>query len=253
MAVAPAAGPAAGLPSPMRSSLTATPSPRVDRPRALHGVPATDQSDPWRTVESPGTSTHSLTRPSSDRAADCPDFARAACICPLRRSGCRSPIPAGRGPSLGAGAGIYLAPLIGSGCVHLLPSLPHQHLLFPSRDQDCATASFLVLSWLTVPTPRPWAFRVAAVPGLRARPSPGPDSGLDGPGCLSAGLVPLAVQWPPAHAVVWPFGWRTLGVSGHGGRAVRRTPGPYTGRIEGPRARCTPNRSSSPAGVTAQP
>ena len=114
MAVAPAAGPAAGLPSPMRSSLTATPSPRVDRPRALHGVPATDQSDPWRTVESQGTSTHSLTRPSSDRAADCPDFARAACICPLRRSGCRSPIPAGRGPSLGAGAGIYLAPLIGS-------------------------------------------------------------------------------------------------------------------------------------------
>ena len=102
MAVAPAAGPAAGLPSPMRSSLTAAPSPRVDRPRALHGVPATDQSDPWRTVESPGTSTHSLTRPSSDRAADCPDFARAACICPLRRSGCRSPIPAGRGPSLGA-------------------------------------------------------------------------------------------------------------------------------------------------------
>jgi hypothetical protein len=132
--------------------------------------------------------------------------------------------------------------------VHLLPSLPHQHLLFPSRDQDCATASFLVLSWLTAPTPRPWAFRVAAVPGLRARPSPGPDSGLDGPGCLSAGLVPLAVQWPPAHAVVWPFGWHTLGVSGHGERAVRRTPGPYTGRIEGPRARRTPDRSSSPAG-----
>ena len=97
------------------------------------------------------------------------------------------------------------------------------------------------------------AFRVVAAPGLRARPSPGPDSGLDGPGCLSAGLVPLAVQWPPAHAVVWPFGWRTLGVSGHGGRAVRRTPGPYTGRIEGPRARCTPDRSSSPAGVITQP
>ena len=132
--------------------------------------------------------------------------------------------------------------------MHLLPSLPHQHLLFPSRDQDCATASFLVLSWLTAPTPRPWAFRVAAVPGLRARPSPGPDSGLDDPGCLSAGLVPLAVQWPPAHAVVWPFGWHTLEVSGHGERAVGRTPGPYTGRIEGPRARRTPDRSSSPAG-----
>ena len=98
MAVAPAAGPAAGLPSPMRSSLTATPSPRVDRPRALHGVPATDQSDPWRTVESQGTSTHSLTRPSSDRAADCPDFARAACICPHAANWVPEADPSGAGP-----------------------------------------------------------------------------------------------------------------------------------------------------------
>jgi hypothetical protein len=98
MAVAPVAGPAAGLPSPMGSSLTAAPSPRVVRPRALRGVLAADQSDPRRTVESPGTSTHSLTRPSSDRASDCPDFARAACICPLAANRVPEADPSGAGP-----------------------------------------------------------------------------------------------------------------------------------------------------------
>ena len=98
MAVTPGAGPAAGLPSPMRSSLTAAPSPRVVRPRASHGVPGADQSDPRRAMESQGTSTHSLTRPSSDRASDCPAFARAACICRHAASRVPKAGPTGAGP-----------------------------------------------------------------------------------------------------------------------------------------------------------
>ena len=80
------------------SSLTATPSPRVDRPRALHGVLVTDQSDQSRTVEPQGTSTRSLTRPSSDRASYCPAFARAACICQLAAIRVPEAGPSGAGP-----------------------------------------------------------------------------------------------------------------------------------------------------------
>ncbi len=77
-----------GLPSPVVLSLTDTPSQRV---RSLARFRSTD---PGPCVQCPDRirvmwtvlwsvwvpSTRSLTRPSSHRAADCPDFARAACI-----------------------------------------------------------------------------------------------------------------------------------------------------------------------------
>ena len=67
-------------PSPTRPARGYVPWSRVLCPRASRAVPGSHQSDVSRTVEPPGTSARSLTRPSSDRAADCPDFARAACI-----------------------------------------------------------------------------------------------------------------------------------------------------------------------------
>ena len=76
------------LPSPAGSSLTDTPSPRaahaskgVSVPGPRVQCPTRIRSDQRVVLWSIGTpSPRSLTRPSSDRAADCPDFARAACI-----------------------------------------------------------------------------------------------------------------------------------------------------------------------------
>jgi len=75
-------------PSPADSSLTDTPSPRaahaskgVSVPGPRVQCPTRIRSDQRVVLWSIGTpSPRSLTRPSSDRAADCPDFARAACI-----------------------------------------------------------------------------------------------------------------------------------------------------------------------------
>ena len=84
-----------------------------------------------------------------------------------------------------------------------------------------------------------WAPRFSR-PGL----SPVPDSDHD-PGCSSACRGALSAQWPPARAVVRPFGWHTLGVPGSGMRCGPAHPGSM--HAEGSRARYTPGRSSGPA------
>ncbi len=85
-------GSAPGLPSPMVSVLTDTPSPRVRSlvrirsvdPRPRVQCPASIQSDGSRTVERMGSIGYHQPAPLRARLAtwqaDCPDFARAACI-----------------------------------------------------------------------------------------------------------------------------------------------------------------------------
>ncbi len=179
-----------------------------------------------------GPPPRSLTRPSSDRAADAPDFARAACIQLRANTSVRRRPPAGLVRSRAAKMEQFWTPDRVLKC-YPAPSTPRRNHLFPScgSGQLVASSRSVIRLGLPTRTTRVVSPRVSRWPV----PSPDPDSDL-GPSRLSAnGSQTLGSGLPSRRLLKGGAAfWAECPERSVAGSAMRScAPGPFLKRVAG--------------------